>query len=473
MRAFMPVLALPFAALWVSTAMAQDGAPPAGAPTAPGEGLPPLDGAAGGQPEVLPPGSALPSAPATQAGPTGERGSGEATILPPGSALPSEPAANAGPTGLAGQAPADASNGVIVRLRSDAPLSGPVEVSLTGGGEAFSLPMNDAGTPPDVSAGDGVWAAVVPSAPLELDVSLSVAGKMYAGGRVTWGPDDQPRDLDLQISGDKLSVNAHTQVASQGPETSALTPGDPNALPPVNNGVVPGENPGGKSAAGQGGGTASSSAPLPPLGPTAEEGPPPVFWVVSGALLTGIIGFAVMAWRGRAMRGTIEVAGLPPMVPEAGVFGPGTPSLSDGLSVWLCDDVASALPGVLATVADGRQVVLVAPASLTVPPVLGGPVYRARSVRPPAIVDAVLALQANSGAPVAVVVVGVDAKKELIDDILDALPRGVGGVVLDRAGAEIGEHPLVRLGRAADGWVAEAGNRQVILRETSRGFVAA
>ena len=118
-----------------------------------------------------------------------------------------------------------------------------------------------------------------------------------------------------------------------------------------------------------------------------------------GAALLGLLGLGL--WRSRATADTGDptepVRGVE-LVPEAGVFGGATPSLSDGLCVWQVseDDLQPAIHDALATLARFHRVLVVAPTGLDIPSVPGGPVYLS-TTRRPGTVGELMALVVRGG----------------------------------------------------------------------------
>jgi len=410
--------------------------------------------------EVLPPGSQ--SLPPIEGGALIDGATPADTPPVQGGADPT--ATGAVPTGTTATAtptptptPTPTTNGVIARLEADSSLKGPVVLTLADpDGNTAELILQDNGEAPDLEAGDGSWAGVVDNAPLQVTVRLAAPGRSLEAGPVEWQADQQPRDLDLKLEGDQLTATATVHQGQALGAGEQVPGGVPETQPTPSPQVAT---------------TATTSNPLLPAASSSSSTTSPVIWMALGALLAALFGAGLLWMRQRQATGVVDAPGLPPRLPEAGLLGPGTPALSDGLSVWSCHDPEAALEALLATVADGRQVVAVAPSAQTLPPVVGGPIYRAQSARPPAIAQAVQALRASSGAPVSVFLLADKAVAEHIDDIQDVLPDGVGGVVLTRTTGAVGKRPTVALARTDTGWTATvAGQSAIALQRTHRGL---
>ncbi len=376
--------------------------------------------------------------------------------------------AEAGPTGEIGIAEGERDQdlqSVIVRLNPHNELEGPFTVELTSPkGAVHQITLNDSGTPPDVPSGDGLWAGLAENIPLTVTVAIKSSSGTLDAGKIEWSESRPHRAAELSVKDGIVSATAKfdkgepTVPSDSKGARSIPPPAEPNAdgslpqLPPT----------GPPSAAGQ--------RPLPAL---AQGGAySPWLWTLLGAVITALLGAGLALWRGRSESGGWTAAPpLPPRVPEAGLLGPSTPAVSDGLSIWTCATPQDALAPLLATLSDGRQVVAVAPSAVKLPAVVGGPVYRARTARPPAIRAAVQALRAHSGAPVALFLLLDTVETEHLDDIQDILPDGVGGIVLTQAAASVGTRTTVTLGKDSSGWtVTSSGGAPVRLVHTHRGL---
>ena len=159
------------------------------------------------------------------------------------------------------------------------------------------------------------------------------------------------------------------------------------------------------------------------------------------------------------------------VVPEPGLLGPGTPSLSDGLGLWIVPeaDQEAVVAPLLATLARHHRVLFAAPSRVAAPSVYGGPVYRATNTRPSHVGDAAEALQREGGA-VAVLFVGTGADAATIRDYADLLPTGVGSICL--VAQDPGVPAITRVLAQRDGgaWVVTVGDRTLRLVQGRDGF---
>jgi hypothetical protein len=158
-----------------------------------------------------------------------------------------------------------------------------------------------------------------------------------------------------------------------------------------------------------------------------------------------------------------DVLATLPRVPEPGVLGTGTPSLTAGVSVWTIapEDAPAFVRALLATVARHHPVLLAAPATVRSPSVFGGPVYRTETVAPAPLVDLVEAL-AREVPGVCLFLVCDDASAHLTE-----LSPDTAGVIV--ATAPVTGRPVVRCRRDGDAWIVE-GERSIVVREGRFGL---
>lgn len=302
--------------------------------------------------------------------------------------------------------------------------------------EVDDIELNDAGTPPDVEAGDGLYSGTTWVEGEVFEVTIVVDGTPRPLGQVEWAPEDEQRDLNITMVGDEITVSAEVK----------------QALPPQPTGAPPGEGEGGTPPEGEGGtpppapeGQAGAPSPGPGGGPMAlgtgeqPDGAAPqssALLQVLGLVL-GLLALLAVVWWWRAPADDEDgaFAELPEglsLVPEAGFLGAGTPSLSGGVTVFAVSRAeAPALVGpLLGTLARGRVVVLAAPATLTVPAVLGGPVYRVQGGQPEALKEALAALSRDRGVRTVGLVVAEAFDAAQREALGRGLPAGVGVAVL-------------------------------------------
>ena len=199
-----------------------------------------------------------------------------------------------------------------------------------------------------------------------------------------------------------------------------------------------------------GGGGLSQSAPLSP-------------WVV--ALAAGLLLFgAAWLWQLARDRGAAGPPRALERLPGAGVMGPGTAPLSEGLQVWeVAPELAPAAIGpLLARLAQRHRVVVAGPERAPLPAVAGGPVYRAPGARPERLGEWAARLAEAPGLPVTVLVLGRGRDASDLRARHRGLPPGIGGVVLLEPGARTAL-PTARLTREGGAWRLETDAASVAL----------
>jgi len=407
-----------------------------------GQTLPPLEGSEAADPTPTAPGST----------PTGDPVIETRTDAPrtPGAELPADPPISPGPSGAFGDGPSSETNGLIAILSTDVALSGSVKVVLNGADGTTELLLNDRGEAPDVTADDGLWAGLAPSAPLDASVELVVDGETRSGGRVSWEPNARPRELKIRLMGDTVAATAATGTggAQEGGGASApkKTPGE--EAPAVSKPVVSGPTPAPSSTGG-------------------------FDWMGALALVLALAALGVGLLRKSA---PTEVEPqqppappkLPARVREAGILGSGTPSLSDGISVWVGPDAV--LGALLSTLAQTRPVVVVTAPDHPLPPVVGGAVFQVTSLQPETAREAAEAVLARGGLGVCMVILpGAPIDGGVVELARRSLPEGVGGVVFGPSSTA--DAPTVELGPAPGGVAVTVGGRPVRRVEVGpRGF---
>lgn len=197
-------------------------------------------------------------------------------------------------------------------------------------------------------------------------------------------------------------------------------------------------------------------------------------WAPFVALAGGLALVAAVGWMWSRPRGPASPSvALPPgvsILPEAGLFGPGTPSLSNGIFMWITEgNQADVVAPLVATLATYHRVLFVAAEGYEVPRVHGGPVFHTTNLDADHVADSAEALSGEGGAPVAVVIVNPAATKQELLDYAEVAPAGVGGVVFVDQDADV---PLTKLRSTAvgAGWTFRVDAVELSARETAAGF---
>lgn len=299
--------------------------------------------------------------------------------------------------------------GVLVRLDADRTIDGEVFVDLVPPtGDRERIQLQDDGQQPDVTAGDGRWAGAAFFPLTDVTVTLVIAGESIDGGVASWSAADIPRDLDLSLRGDVLTVKAR----------EANPHGQGNGAP----------------GAGEGG---SPSAAATGVDDDAREG----VWLIGvGALLFVVLGGAWTMVRSqrRARRGPIE--GVTRQSP-GGFAGPQSPALDDGLVFWRMDggEPADILGVLVDTLARHHGVLVVSEQPPDTLARSGRRIFRSAVTGARKVGDALEAIHRDPREPAVVVFVGVAGTSDDWADRDDELPLGSGGIVLLPAGADAPE----------------------------------
>ncbi len=444
-------------------------APPEPPPIAAGAAKDDKDGARPPAPAVTPAPGAPPSAPGPGAeGLTGKPAEGAkpgATNVPGGTGAPG--------------ADEQGSRGIVIRFDAGAQkVDTPVVVHMKpDDGPVCDIQLKDDGAPPDVNQGDGTWSGTLWNTHDEFSVTLSTGKTNVDGGKISWSKDELQRDLSLTLLDGHLKAEAAV-ASSSAVGTPPTPPGEGGSSGGGGGGSAGGGSPqgtptpagasgfqlDGKSSSGGG-----SSASPPPGGAKSTDSTLYVAIGAVGLLLAGMVGLYRMGGRGRA-----SADGLPAgmtVVPEAGLLGPDTPSLSEGLSQWVVapNDAHELLRPLLATLARYHRVVVCAPARSALPPVPGGPVYRVAPGKPGDLADAVEALQDMSAGGIAVLMLGDGLDGATLKAHGDALPEGVGGAVVVMQ-VLMATLPVVHCARRGDAWHLKFTSSEIDVAARVGGF---
>ncbi len=372
---------------------------------------------------------------------------------------------------------AQSDKGVLVRLETGgASVDGAVVATLTPTqGDAIDLTLLDDGNPPDVTGGDGVYAAAALTNLDAFDVSLSLGDRTLSGGPVSWDPDQSgARDLVITLSGDSISVAASVPTAGGAPADPSVG-GEAPANPAV--GATPPADPAVGATAPAGGATPPTAAAptigsaVPAVGSTTSGQGDALLWVVLGLGLIGLALAGVLLTRkSGGSGGGVDL----PRLPEPPLLGPGTPTLSDGMSVWQvpAGHRDALLAPLLATLARHHRVLAVAPSTVKLPPVFGGPVFHLPPSNAQDIDDAMQDLADSDGAPPALLMVVEGTDATAIEARAGNLPAGIGGIALVTGDVKTA---LPRVSLAQDGGqaVIVTSGGTIVLRPGDLGFEVA
>lgn len=358
-------------------------------------------------------------------------------------------------------------HGLVVRLDTGGvTLAGPATVVLTpAGGVPTRLEVKDDGTAPDVTTGDGMWSGSVWLDGDEFAISVEVGGKTLDGGSVSWNAGDAARDLNIGVKGDSVVVEAGISGGGSGGA------GVGNEAPPLGSSAPSAGTPStGSPSMGPGGAPSGGPMGAPPMGASTSSSSDGTLYIGFGLGVLVLVGVAWLWLRNRPPEGSARPGGMS-VVPEPGLLGPGTPSLSDGLSLWIVPEVDhdALVPQLLATLARHHRVLFTAPSKVVAPSVYGGPVFRATNIRPSHVGDTAESLQRDGGA-VAVLFVGTQADAATLKDYADLLPTGVGSICVLATDPGVPALARVTARRDHGAWIVQSGDRTLRFTDGRNGF---
>lgn len=343
----------------------------------------------------------------------------------PAGTVPTPPGTEDGGTALQPltdvEIPDGLAQGVVVRLETEGaavPTSAMVRLTPGGSGDPVEYVLLDDGAPPDVSAGDGSWSAGGEASADAYTVTLIIDGKTYEGGVATWSAGGA-RDLVLRLEDDTLSMEATVSAAQGG---------------------TPGAGPAAAAAGGAGAATG-----LPPLGNGASTGPAAAgndatntasalgsgwLWALLGLGLLGLVGGVVLLVRTTRSE---ESNGIDlPRAPEPAILGGPTPSMSDGVSVWLAPPASqeAVVQGIAGAMARDHRLLLVLPPGTKAPPLFGGPVYVCHETEMQKVEDYLDRIYEDDGPALTAMMVLAEPTAARIEAFAAAVEPELGGIVV-------------------------------------------
>jgi hypothetical protein len=356
---------------------------------------------------------------------------------------------------------AQAAAGVVVRLVSTSgALSGEVTATVVNesGGEA-SFTLLDNGEAPDVFEGDNQYSASGMLDGTDATVFITVDGEKTEGGEITWSDDTTPRDLIITM-GDGL-ITIETGMAIPGGE--APIGGEAINGPPPEGG--PSTEPTPASTPGR-----TPGVRFPKSGGSATDDT--TLYLLGGALVL-VLAITAFLWlrAPSADQSGSRTSRHYTLQPEPGLLGSVTPSLSDGLSTWQVEPAEQEAFGslLLQSIAQHHRVLVVAADETTLPPVAGGPIYRAQAGSAVAVADAAISLMEQPGLPLAVLVWKAEIEQALLSDYATVLTPDVGVVALICTITGEAQAMDVTISATEQGWRVQRGDTGVVISMTEWG----
>jgi hypothetical protein len=151
-------------------------------------------------------------------------------------------------------------------------------------------------------------------------------------------------------------------------------------------------------------------------------------------------------------------------LPQPGLLGEGSPSLSDGATVWIVEapDTEEFISLLLSQMASHHRVLIVSPGTDSIPLTAGGPVFRMKNPRPTHVADAVNSLLVNPGNPMAILIKATSVDANTINDYCELLPGAVGTTIVVN-GVYSGPEQQVTVKREPNGWRLDTSSGTVRL----------
>ncbi len=293
-------------------------------------------------------------------------------------------------------------------------------------------------------------------------VSISLGGAVEEVGEVSWPEDVTARDLVITRYDGIVTL-----------ETGAGDNAQPNGLPA--GGASAGTT--GAPAPGPGG---ADNARAPAVSFAAGSDTPgkmqddATLYVIGGILLLVLAGVAFFWFRPeQAGSSTTRYIGSDQAhrLPEPGLLGEGSPSLSDGPPVWVVQpaDTDEFLGLLLSSMAAHHRVLVVAPGTDTLTLVHGGPVFRMKNPRPPHVTDALDTLRTEPGQSFSVLIRATDMNEKTIAEYCEQLPPDVGTAIVVNARHD-GPEQQVSVSRDGHGWLLKTASCSVRLTMNEWGL---
>ena len=353
---------------------------------------------------------------------------------------------------------AQAATGIVIRLITGGEaVSGAVVATLTNtDGEAHSATLLDNGEPPDVNPGDHHYSGSTMLDGETFEVTLALGDDTEDVGAVSWPADVTARDL--VITRYEGIITLETGAGSN---------------------AAPGEGPASSEGPAVGPAGLDGTARAPAV--SFADGDSPVgsgedstLYVIGGILLLVLAAVAFFWFKPpEAGAPAVRFAGSSAAhrLPSPGLLGEGSPSLSDGASVWRVDvaDAEDFIGLLLSSMASHNRVLVVAPGSDALPLVGGGPIFRMKNPRPTHVADTVNALIADPGNPMAILIKATGAEEAIINDYCEFLPQNVGTAIVV-SGDYTGPEQQVTVGRTPSGWSLKTATGTVALTLNAWGL---
>lgn len=365
---------------------------------------------------------------------------------------------------------AEGATGIVVRLITGGEtVDSPVVATLTNAdGTAHTATLLDNGEPPDVNPGDHHYSGSTMLEGESFTVTLSLGDATEEVGEVSWPTDVTARDL---------VITRYEGIVTL--ETGAGSNDMPAGQPAASGDAGPSPGPEGVAAPAEGGTMARAPAvSFPDDSSAVDPSDDATLYVIGGVLLLILAGVAFLWFRPQedAEPGAARFTGSDQAhrMPEPGLLGDGTPSMSDGACVWHVDaaDTDDFIGLLLGSIAAHHRVLVVSPGAAPLPLVSGGPVYKMKNPRPSHVSQTLESLSRAPGLGFSIFIRATEMNAQTISEYCETLPQDVGTAILVNS-EHTGPENSVRVSRESDGWSIVSGSTTVRLTMNSWGMSTA
>lgn len=365
---------------------------------------------------------------------------------------------------------AEGATGIVVRLITGGEtVESPVVATLTNAdGTTHTATLLDNGEPPDVNPGDHHYSGSTMLEGENFTVSLSLGDATEEVGEVSWPTDVTARDL---------IITRYEGIVTL--ETGAGSNDMPAGQPTASGDAGPSPGPEGVAAPAEGGTMARAPAvTFPDDATAADPSEDATLYVIGGVLLLILAGVAFLWFRPQdetePSPARFTGSDQAHRMPEPGLLGEGTPSMSDGACVWHIDaeDTDEFIGLLLGSMAAHHRVLVVSPGAAPLPLVAGGPVFKMKNPRPSHVSQTLESLSRAPGLNFSIFIRATEMNAQTISEYCETLPQDVGTAIIVNA-EHTGPESSVRVSREADGWSIVSGSTTVRLTMNSWGMSTA